>query len=1667
MSGLKRKTSSAGAAAKRPSDSVPSSSKKPRSDGPSPAGVPTALVDSAQVDFPRGGGSGLTPFEHASTLREARSELAKASRGDDDLFKEGRAATASSSKSKLGDGPDGDQQKRALAKQKFNREKNNAKRKKTAFGRAAEEDAEAKSKGKAASKDHFRIEHLNYKRLAPGTRLLCSVAAVHPLALVLSLPNQLVGHVPITSISSTFTAKLHEAAENDSDEEESNATDSDGEEADETTGNAAEARLNTGLPELRDCFQVGQWVSAAVVQVHGPGVTKGVVPGQQAHEFDRESRRVELTLDPEAVNDGVNARDLAKGFVLPVSIRSKEDNGFLLDAGIDGVEGFAPFNQVDASSFYPGQVVQATVSSVAAKGRNFTASLQPSAVKTASLGPDSAPSASALVPGCLVTGLITASLPVGLNVKLWGMFDATIDTFHLPAPLPEGKEMHEVYKTGSKIRGRILWESRKDEMGVLSSAANGEEDGDAAGLRAIALSSAPHVTSLSLPDLDPSMPSLQTAFQIGSKVQAKVVRTDSEWGLTCSIKGHKVQGFTHISRVSDDHIEKLPSRVGPFAIGTTHEARVIGHAPTDRLLLLSFQDSVLRKSFMRVDEVEVGSTVRATVTRFGANGSAIFLNLGGAFEGVVFPLHFADVPLKRPEKKYKPGATVNARILSVDSVRNRIVCTLKKSLLSSELAIVASIQDARVGVVTQATVSKFVDGGRGLVVDLFGGLRAFVPTSEATEAPLGPSAPSLQSHFFEGKVVKVRLTHVDYESSRVIASVKQASPSFLARLDVASVQAGDKVSATVAAVHQDVVVCEVQPSKVRGLLSLTVLASKRSQGVEEVREALQDGETLDDLVVIDKHAERGIVILGDAQQPRRPRTSGISEPLDVGTRQTGRVQSNPADPNAVTVLLNGGCRGRLHLSDVADDFGDAALPANGEQIEVSILRLKNSGRRADVSTRLSRIDKNASSEVKDGEVDAAADVKAGQKVRGFVKATSAAGLFVDLGRNVTARVLIGELFDEYVKEWQGRFKAGQLVSGTITAVDAANSKIELSLRSEPGASKKSKADRAKEKADAQEADKQKKQVGQLRIKDLSKGMKVNGFVRAVQEYGVFVQIEGTQISGLAHKSQLTDTAPANVTDPTRAFSVGDRVKAMILDVHKEKKRVDFGLKPSYFTAEDFEGDDEDEGDSGDEEDTDMDQQEEEGEDDESSNEGDDDEDEDEDDIEVDAEALLRAGSDDDEDMLQLGGSDDDEEDEDEEDEDEDGDEDENEDENEDEDEDEESDETDEASSGAAVLTNGKTAPAMPALELGGGFSWSAPTDATAAAAATHDDDDDDSSDSSDDDDAPGDKAQKRVQRGKRGARRQLEDDMTADLATKTPESSADFERLLLSTPNSSYLWIQFMSFHMQLSEVEQAREVARRALRAINYREEEEKLNVWIALLNLENSYGTEETLESSFREAVQFNDARTVHLKLASILEKTGKFDQAADLWRRTAKKFGASSEEIWIAYSQFFLRNGRANEARALLPRALQSLDKSRHVKAISAFAISEFKISPGGDAERGRTIFEGLVDSYPKRLDLWWQYIDQEASIGNVPGARSLFDRVLNLRQSTKKGKSVLKKWLDFEKSKGDAKGEQVVLQRARKFVEEMGQKQQQGGESADAAEIDGDEGMESEEGSDEDE
>uniref|UniRef100_A0A8C0EDT5 Protein RRP5 homolog n=1 Tax=Bubo bubo TaxID=30461 RepID=A0A8C0EDT5_BUBBB len=265
--------------------------------------------------------------------------------------------------------------------------------------------------------------------------------------------------------------------------------------------------------------------------------------------------------------------------------------------------------------------------------------------------------------------------------------------------------------------------------------------------------------------------------------------------------------------------------------------------------------------------------------------------------------------------------------------------------------------------------------------------------------------------------------------------------------------------------------------------------------------------------------------------------------------------------------------------------------------------------------------------------------------------------------------------------------------------------------------------------------------------------------------------------------------------------------------------------------------------------------------------------------------------------------------------------------------------------------------------------------------------------------------------------------------SRQPQSADDFDRLVLSSPNSSILWLQYMAFHLQATEIEKARAVAERALKTICFREEQEKLNVWVALLNLENMYGTAETLMKVFERAVQYNEPLKVFQHLCDIFANSEKYKQAEELYHTMLKRF-RQEKSVWLKYASFLLKQGQTEATHRLLERALKALPTKEHVDAISRFAQLEFRF---GDSEHAKALFESTLSSYPKRTDIWSIYMDIMIKHGSQKEVRDIFERVIHLSLAPKKMKFFFKRYLDYEKKFGTTDSVLAVKRAALEYVE----------------------------------
>ncbi|KAI2190089.1 rRNA biogenesis protein rrp5 [Ophidiomyces ophidiicola] len=521
----------------------------------------------------------------------------------------------------------------------------------------------------------------------------------------------------------------------------------------------------------------------------------------------------------------------------------------------------------------------------------------------------------------------------------------------------------------------------------------------------------------------------------------------------------------------------------------------------------------------------------------------------------------------------------------------------------------------------------------------------------------------------------------------------------------------------------------------------------------------------------------------------------------------------------------------------------------------------------------------------------------------------------------------------------------------------------------------------------------------MRLKDLKKGQIVTGKVRKVEEFGAFITIDGSaNLSGLCHRSEM---AEHKVADARKLYEEGDLVKAKVLNIDLEKDRMSLGLKAAYFKDDD---------------DGDLDMAET---DEESSS-----------DDEFGGVALDNASedglSDDDADIMLDGGHFSHEMD------------------NADEDELDEHNDVSMADRDDAMEEGG--------LDVGA-FDWTGNADPVQ---------NDDAFPEFNSDDEGSFKKKKR-------RKAEIQIDRTGDLDTNGPQTVADYERLLLGDPDSSLLWLKYMAFHLELGEVDRAREISERALRSIGIGQDTEKFNVWVAMLNLENTFGTNDSLDEVFKRACQYNDAQEIHERMASIFIQSGKpevctklpvdisfliltlHQRADEIFQSALKKKFSQSPNLFLNYANFLFDTMAApDRGRALLPRAIQSLPAHTHIELTSKFGQLEFR-SPNGDIERGRTVFEGLISAFPKRVDIWNILLDLEMKVGDAEQVRRIFERALGIghginidgtksdkkRLKDKQAKFFFKKWLAFEEKMSGENSKMVdeVKARAADYVKSL--------------------------------
>lgn len=289
-------------------------------------------------------------------------------------------------------------------------------------------------------------------------------------------------------------------------------------------------------------------------------------------------------------------------------------------------------------------------------------------------------------------------------------------------------------------------------------------------------------------------------------------------------------------------------------------------------------------------------------------------------------------------------------------------------------------------------------------------------------------------------------------------------------------------------------------------------------------------------------------------------------------------------------------------------------------------------------------------------------------------------------------------------------------------------------------------------------------------------------------------------------------------------------------------------------------------------------------------------------------------------------------------------------------------------------------------------------------------------------------------------RRKMEEAVDAyerRMLEETPSSPEAFQRLLLATPNSSYLWTQYMAYHVKLQQVEEARQIAEKALQRISPTEETESRNVWVSYLNLENMYGTGESLNAVFKRALSYQaEPLRLYESLADIFSASHKSQQLLELCRTMTSKW-PHSPSTWERLGRVLLDQNKGDQLKRMIKSVGENLKKDEAAMVVVRLASQQLK---QGSVEEGRALFEGLLSKVPKKSDVWLAFVDQEISLlgrkapkASLMSVRNVFDRATAMNFTPKVMQLLFSKYMNFEKQYGTPKDVERVKQRAREYVE----------------------------------
>lgn len=413
--------------------------------------------------------------------------------------------------------------------------------------------------------------------------------------------------------------------------------------------------------------------------------------------------------------------------------------------------------------------------------------------------------------------------------------------------------------------------------------------------------------------------------------------------------------------------------------------------------------------------------------------------------------------------------------------------------------------------ILQGTVVSVRDDG--LFVDVGRKSEAFLPI----EAARGRGSAGDEPELVMGDSIQVSITGRSPEGyltlSRIVVERPRDWSQFEAAFRDSVTIAGTVKEVIKGGLHVDVGARAFMPASRTGVRDAADL--EKLVG-EEIRCRIIQLDVEDENIVVD----RRVILEQERDQERQSTIAGLQPDMVVRV-----VVRNLRDFGAFVDL--GGVDGLLHVSDIAwTRIKDpASVLSEGQEIDVKILKVEKGGER--ISVGLKQLTPDPWTLI-------GGKLNGGDRVRGTVTRLKDFGAFVEIEPGIEGLIHVSEMsWARKVRHPQDLLKVGDEVEAVVLEMKTGERRIGLGLKQALG------------------------DPWERAEKELVPGSVVEGTVRNIAKFGAFIEVlEG--VEGLVHVSDIT--AEKRLDHPSEVLKLDQKVKAVVLEFDREKRRLKLGMK---------------------------------------------------------------------------------------------------------------------------------------------------------------------------------------------------------------------------------------------------------------------------------------------------------------------------------------------------------------------------------------------------------------------------------------------------------------------------------------------------------------------------